>query len=274
MKNLWKSLGKAIVYFLIYLIMQAGVSGIYSTVVTMRLTAEMLESDGSVDMELLTAKAMEVIMPQMMTLTLISGVLTLLVLIVVFLIRKKNIMKEACIRPMPALGIVPVAFAAIGLNIVSSVLFLRVIPFPESWMTSYRQSAGALSAGNMGMAFVTAVILAPVLEEIVFRGLIYTRLKQGMPVLAAAVIASLFFALAHGSIVWGCCVFVLSMALIFVFERYQSLTACIVFHLFYNLTAQVLNNIGDIPSMVLRVMFVAAWVALLGGMVFIFRKKE
>ena len=76
MKNLWKSLGKAIVYFLIYLIMQAGVSGIYSTVVTMRLTAEMLESDGSVDMELLTAKAMEVIMPQMMTLTLISGVLT------------------------------------------------------------------------------------------------------------------------------------------------------------------------------------------------------
>ena len=271
MKNFWKSIGKAALYFLVYFIMQAAVSGVYSMVVTTKLTMEMMGADASLDMELLTAKVLDVVMPQAMTLTLISSILTLLILGLVFLIRKKNFLEETSIRSMPVSGIVPVALAAVGFNIVVSKL-LQIIPFPESWIESYQQNSSMIGAGNMAVAWIATVIVAPILEEIVFRGLIYTRLKQGMAAVAAAVIASLLFALSHGTIVWGIYTFLLSMILIWTFERFQSLTANICFHFFFNLTGMVLSSIEEMPTAVEWVMFAVAVVAFAGGMVLIHKK--
>ena len=271
MKNLWKSIGKAALYFLVYFLMQAAVSGVYSVLITTKLTVEMMGADGSIDMELLTAKVMDVVMPQAMTLTLISSILTLLILGLVFLIRKKNFLEETSIRSMPVSGIVPVALAAVGFNIVVSKL-LQIIPFPESWIESYQQNSSMIGAGNMAVAWIATVIVAPILEEIVFRGLIYTRLKQGMAAVAAAVIASLLFALSHGTIVWGIYTFLLSMILIWTFERFQSLTANICFHFFFNLTGMVLSSIEEMPTAAEWVMFAVAVVAFAGGMVLIHKK--
>lgn len=271
MKNLWKSIGKAALYFLVYFLMQAAVSGVYSVMITTKLTVEMMGADGSIDMELLTAKVMDVVMPQAMTLTLISSILTLLILGLVFLIRKKNFLEETSIRSMPVSGIVPVALAAVGFNIVVSKL-LQIIPFPESWIESYQQNSSMIGAGNMAVAWIATVIVAPILEEIVFRGLIYTRLKQGMAAVAAAVIASLLFALSHGTIVWGIYTFLLSMILIWTFERFQSLTANICFHFFFNLTGMVLSSIEEMPTAAEWVMFAVAVVAFAGGMVLIHKK--
>lgn len=273
MKNLWKSIGKAALYFLVYFLMQAAVSGVYSVMITTKLTVEMMGADGSIDMELLTAKVMDVVMPQAMTLTLISSILTLLILGLVFLIRKKNFLEETSIRSMPVSGIVPVALAAVGFNIVVSKL-LQIIPFPESWIESYQQNSSMIGAGNMAVAWIATVIVAPILEEIVFRGLIYTRLKQGMAAVAAAVIASLLFALSHGTIVWGIYTFLLSMILIWTFERFQSLTANICFHFFFNLTGMVLSSIEEMPTAAEWVMFAVAVVAFAGGMVLISGKKN
>ena len=271
MKNLWKSIGKAALYFLVYFLMQAAVSGVYSVMITTKLTVEMMGADGSIDMELLTAKVMDVVMPQAMTLTLISSILTLLILGLVFLIRKKNFLEETSIRSMPVSGIVPVALAAVGFNIVVSKL-LQIIPFPENWIESYQQNSSMIGAGNMAVAWIATVIVAPILEEIVFRGLIYTRLKQGMAAVAAAVIASLLFALSHGTIVWGIYTFLLSMILIWTFERFQSLTANICFHFFFNLTGMVLSSIEEMPTAAEWVMFAVAVVAFAGGMVLIHKK--
>lgn len=271
MKNLWKSIGKAALYFLVYFLMQAAVSGVYSVMITTKLTVEMMGADGSIDMELLTAKVMDVVMPQAMTLTLISSILTLLILGLVFLIRKKNFLEETSIRSMPVSGIVPVALAAVGFNVVVSKL-LQIIPFPESWIESYQQNSSMIGAGNMAVAWIATVIVAPILEEIVFRGLIYTRLKQGMAAVAAAVIASLLFALSHGTIVWGIYTFLLSMILIWTFERFQSLTANICFHFFFNLTGMVLSSIEEMPTAAEWVMFAVAVVAFVGGMVLIHKK--
>lgn len=273
MKNFWKSIGKAALYFLVYFLMQAAVSGVYSMVVTTKLTMEMMGADASLDMELLTAKVMDAVMPQAMTLTLISSILTLLILGLVFLIRKKNFLEETSIRSMPVSGIVPVALAAVGFNIVVLEL-LQIIPFPESWIESYQQNSSMIGAGNVAIAWVATVIVAPVLEEIVFRGLIYTRLKQGMTAIAAAVIASLLFALAHGTIIWGIYTFLLSMILIWTFERFQSLTANICFHFFFNLTGMILSSIEEMSNVVEWVMFAVAVVAFAGGMVLISGKKN
>lgn len=49
--------------------------------------------------------------------------------------------------------------------------------------------------------FVSAVLIAPVVEELAFRRILYSGLKQFIPPVASAVIASLLFALVH-AVIW------------------------------------------------------------------------
>ena len=253
-----KAIGKATVYFGVYFLVQIIVSAVYSVVLSTKLTMEMMETGEELNMVLLETQLMEAIMAEAMTMTLISGIVVLLLFGLVFLIRKKNLLKEVMIRPIPAKGILPVAVLAVCFNVITSVI-ISLIPWPEAWMDSYITNSSAID-GSL-MAWITAVLMAPVLEEIVFRGLMYTRLKKGLPIIAAAVITSLVFGTVHGTVIWAIYTFVFSMVLIWVFERFQSLTACIVLHMAYNLAGMGMSFIPEEASVVIWILFVAGIVA-------------
>ena len=108
--------------------------------------------------------------------------------------------------------------------------------------------------------------MAPVLEEIVFRGLVYTRLKKGMPAIVAAVLTSLLFGIMHGTIIWVIYAFVLGMVMTWVFERYQSLAANIIFHFTFNLMGLVLSMIPESAEFVVWILLAVSIV----GCVFTF----
>ena len=253
-----KAIGKATVYFGVYFLVQIIVSAVYSVVLSTKLTMEMMETGEELNMVLLETQLMEAIMAEAMTMTLISGIVVLLLFGLVFLIRKKNLLKEVMIRPIPAKGILPVAVLAVCFNVITSVI-ISLIPWPEAWMDSYITNSSAID-GSL-MAWITAVLMAPVLEEIVFRGLMYTRLKKGLPIIAAAVITSLVFGTVHGTVIWAIYTFVFSMVLIWVFERFQSLTACIVLHMAYNLAGMGMSFIPEEASVVIWILFVVGIVA-------------
>lgn len=270
MKNVGKSIGKAALYFLVYFGTQILVSSVFSVVITTKLTTEMMAGNEELDMAVLTQKVMDVVMSQAMTMTFIAGIIALLIYAVVFLVRKKNFLTETSIGPMPVKGIFPVILVAAGFNVMVSML-LPLFPFPESWIVSYQQNSSVIGDGNTVMAWLCTIVMAPVLEEIVFRGLVYTRLKQGMSKIVAAVITSLLFALVHGTIIWGIYTFLLSMLLIWTFERYQSLTANILLHLFFNLTGMILSSLGDIPNVAGVVLIIVAVVMFVAGIFLISR---
>ncbi len=93
--------------------------------------------------------------------------------------------------------------------------------------------------------FIALVVLPPIVEEIVMRGFLYSGLRKRLPVIFAALITSLLFALAHlqfGSdapLLWvaGIDTFVLSMVLIYLREKTGSLAAPILLHGIKNLLA-------------------------------------
>ena len=269
MKNVGKSIGKAALYFLVYFGMQVVVSGVFSFVITTKMTMGMMAGNEEVDVAAMTEKVMDVVMSQAMTMTLIAGILALLIYAIVFLIRKKNFFTETSIGPMPVNGILPVALVAVGFNVMVSML-LPLLPFPESWIASYQQNSSVIGDGNVVIAWICTILLAPVLEEIVFR----TRLKQGMSKIVAAVLTSLLFALVHGTIIWGIYTFLLSMLLIWTFETYQSLTANILLHLFFNLTGMVLSSLGDISDVAGILMILVAVVMFAAGMVLLARTRK
>ena len=81
-----------------------------------------------------------------------------------------------------------------------------------------------------------ASVLAPVGEEILFRGWIYTSLRASFGVVAAMIVVSIFFALAHWerTHLYALAVFPVGLGLAYIRERTDSIKASIVVHGLYN----------------------------------------
>lgn len=258
MKKGFKAVGKAVVYFAVYLLTQVLVSVVYSTVLSTQMTMEMMAAGEELDMMAMTETLTAELMGRLMEMTFVAGLVTLLIFWIRFAVRKKKLTKEVCLRKFPAKGILPIAIMAACFNVITSVI-VTYFPWPQSWMDSYVANSSSID-GSL-MSWLTAVLMAPVLEEIVFRGLMYTRLKKGLPVIAAAIVTSLAFGIAHGTIIWAIYTFIFSMVLIWVFEKFQSLAACIVLHMAYNLSGMALSLIPEDAAAVVWVLFVVGIVA-------------
>jgi membrane protease YdiL (CAAX protease family) len=90
---------------------------------------------------------------------------------------------------------------------------------------------------QLALAFIGLVIIAPVSEEIFFRGFLYRGLRRSWPKWLAAVGTSALLALAHGQWNVGVDVFILSMLLIFVYQKTGNLWLSIGMHATKNLIA-------------------------------------
>ena len=255
MKKGFKAVGKAVVYFGVYLLTQVLVSVVYSTVLSTQMTMEMMATGEELDVMAMTEALTAELMGRLMEMTFVAGLVTLLIFWLVFLIRKKKLTNEVSIRKIPVKGILPIAIMAVCFNVITSVVVSN-LPWPQSWMDSYMANSSSIDGSIM--SWIVAVLMAPVLEEIVFRGLMYSRLKKGLPVIAAAILTSMAFGIAHGTIIWFIYTFIFSLVLIWVFERFQSLTACIVLHMAYNLSGMALSLIPEDAAVVIWILFVVS----------------
>ena len=238
MKKSFIAIGKSAVYFSVYFLTQIMVSIVFSVGLTAKLTMDLMAADEELDTAVMMELVSVEILNYAMLMTFVAGIFALAIYWIAFLIRKKNFIKEVSIRPIPIRAVFPIMLMAVCFNIVTSVV-ISLIPWPQSWMDSYTANSSAIDGSVM--AWLTAVFMAPVLEEIVFRGLIYTRLKKGFGTIAAAILTSLVFGIAHGTIIWAIYTFIFSMFLIWIFEKFQSLTACILLHMAYNLSGMMLS---------------------------------
>lgn len=84
------------------------------------------------------------------------------------------------------------------------------------------------------LAFVTLVVIAPIAEEILFRGYLFGKLKKHVPIWAAILITSFLFAIAHGAWNVGIDVFVLSIVLCLLRVISGSLWPSILLHMIKN----------------------------------------
>ncbi len=271
MKECLKATGKAALYFLVYFAAQILIGNIAGAVVSAQLTIEGMAQGQELDYMVLYEQVMEKVTELSTLIVLISGVFALFIYWITFLIRKKKLLTEVSFQKLDVQRVLPVFLLGISFNIVVSLL-LEVVPFPQDWVDSYMANSGSLGEGNMYVNFIAVVIIAPLVEEIVFRGLVYTRLKKGMPALVAAVLSSLLFGVMHGTIIWFCYTFVFGMLLIWCFEKFRSLAANVLLHISFNLTGQVLSMASDITETAMWVIGVVA-IAVTVAMVVLIQRK-
>lgn len=98
-----------------------------------------------------------------------------------------------------------------------------------------------LFAGQAAVQLFGLGILVPLAEELIFRGLIYTRIRQRIQAGAAIFFSALLFALFHGNVIQMVFAFPLALVLAWLYERSGWFACPLAFHMGANLTAIVLS---------------------------------
>lgn len=86
----------------------------------------------------------------------------------------------------------------------------------------------------IGLLAFTAVFVAPICEEIIFRGLFYPVMKKFSGPWVAAFCSGLIFAAAHGNLTVLLPLFILGVLLVFVYEKTGSIWTPIAVHFCFN----------------------------------------
>lgn len=90
---------------------------------------------------------------------------------------------------------------------------------------------------ELALIFVALVVLAPLVEEILFRGFLFSAFRRTFGFWIGAIGVSLLFAIAHGQANVGIDVFVLSMFLCYLREKTDNLWPAVALHSLKNLVA-------------------------------------
>lgn len=190
-------------------------------------------------------------------LIIISGVLALLFLRAFFAFRKKKFMTQTGIRPFAAKYWPAVFIGSVGLCLFVN-FGMQLLPIPEEVLADYAESSQALMEGPFIMLFVANAIMAPLVEEILFRGLVLSRLKKAMPVWLALVLSSFFFGLMHGQILWVCYTFLVGLVLGLAALKTDSTLAPMFMHFAFNLFGTCMGFVvEEVSGMVCLMLAVA-----------------
>ncbi len=184
-----------------------------------------------------------------MFITIFSGIIGLFFVWIIFKIRHKKFREELKICKMrdndkwfPLDKIRMLILVGIATNFVA-MLITTYIPYPQEWILNYTEKIDSTLMGNMWVNMLFAVFYAGIFEELFFRGLIYTRLRNGMNKTIAACLSAVLFGLVHVSPVQIIYATVIGLILAYVFEKFESIIPCIVIHMANNFVGVIMSTI-------------------------------
>ena len=91
---------------------------------------------------------------------------------------------------------------------------------------------------------IVIIVLAPIIEEVVFRGLFYAALKSYFPWFVSLIFSSVIFSVIHENVLAFTLLFSLSVLLTFIYELYGKLFYPILIHSCFNISMLFLIYLG------------------------------
>ncbi len=89
---------------------------------------------------------------------------------------------------------------------------------------------------NLITTLISTGLIGPIVEELMFRGIIYNELKLKLSPMKAILLTTLFFAIIHLNILQIIYTFAVGFLFIFFYEKYKDIKAAIIFHMTLNIT--------------------------------------
>jgi len=103
--------------------------------------------------------------------------------------------------------------------------------------------------GNFVIVFITVGIMAPIIEEIIFRGLVLNELKKVVPACPAIILQAIIFGIYHMNPLQGVYASLLGIVLGIAAEKTGSIWTPILIHISFNSISTLLSKMPvDIPE--------------------------
>ncbi len=158
--------------------------------------------------------------------------------------KAKALSKQLGIDKKPKIIDILISIPGYGLYVVLTIIFSVIAQLVwRSFDAEQIQQVGFNSVNlpiEYVLAFIALVIIPPIAEELLFRGYVFSRLREKMGFWATAVVVSTLFAVSHLQWNVGIDVFALSLVLCFLRERTGHIWAGVALHMIKNSVAYTL----------------------------------
>lgn len=159
---------------------------------------------------------------------------------------------------------------ALGLN---NILLLSNL---AEYSIAYQEASEALYTPSLLVQIICLGIITPIMEELIFRGLIFKRIRRIVSAKRAIIASALFFGLYHGNLVQSIYGILCGLLLGYLYEKFGSLKAPILAHMLMNIVACVLTEADVFTWMFsesIRMAVITILCAALASSMFLFIQK-
>ena len=241
MKEKVKAFFASIGYLLLTLLVQLSVSMIGGIIIgVFYVISEMSQmSSGAVNVEPDLTRMVDLTLSLTNVFLLISSILTVLVLILVYKIKKRNYKEELLINKTSKFNIVFAIILGVACWLFNSGA-LSLIDEAGLFSSQFQYMEEVLSplgSGSVIMSIITIGIVAPFAEEFLFRGIIYNTLKKKISIKWTIIIQAVLFGVFHGNLIQGSYATLLGIVFGYVTYKTKSLWPAVIIHMVNNLIA-------------------------------------
>lgn len=185
-------------------------------------------------MEQADAAMLDIMFAHQTEILLISGFVVLLGLWLMAKLRKSTFGAFTGITKSATTPVLVLALAAGVAMSFWATIAINMIPWPEAMVESYVESSASLISQQPAIDFLAVVLMAPLVEELLFRGVIYDALCAFVPAGAAVVFQAMLFGSTHGTLLWILYSTLIGGVLGYVRKHTDSLWPCILMHSAFN----------------------------------------
>ena len=185
----------------------------------------------------------EAVLKHSVTLTILTNLISLGIFYLIFRLAKKPFFKKIktdlpdkkSYLPTIALGF----SAQFVTNLVLGILMNVLKVFPQSWIDQLEENGEIIEVANPFLSFFAVVILAPVFEEILCRGLLLNTLRKTMKKWYAIVVSAVIFGIIHGNPIQFIYATAIGILLGWIYTKFDSILIPMLCHLMFNLVSQI-----------------------------------
>lgn len=195
-----------------------------------------------------TGDAMQLVMGDMKNIMSVALVVTGILLLIVFIpwfyfgCGRPRITGESAKRAFSPRTLLVVVILAVGMNYGINCLLQLIYELAPELMESYQELMESTGLGVNAWANAAAVILAPLGEELIFRGVIFHYARKAVTGMKspkkafwiANCIQALLFGIYHLNPVQGLYAFAIGLVLGYLCQKYRSVIPGMLAHLLFN----------------------------------------
>lgn len=114
--------------------------------------------------------------------------------------------------------------------------------------SSYAEVADRQLAFSLPVGILVYGLVAPLTEEIVFRGIVYNRMRRDYGLIMSLIMSPLIFGLYHGNYVQAVYGFILGLLITWYYERYGAFIFPFIIHASANIIVYIYSSVNLINS--------------------------